>query len=67
MIVSTGRDSVAIEVKAASRFGRRDLRGLEAFMAKTPDCRAGILAYNGTEAVALGKNLFAIPLGVLLA
>ena len=67
LVVSLGRQSLAIEIKAASRFDRRDLRGLEAFMAKTPACRAGILAYAGTEAVALGENLYAIPLSLLLS
>lgn len=66
-VVSTPRHAIAIEVKAASRFSRRDLRGLEAFKAKTPECRAGVLAYNGGEAVALGDDLFAIPLGLLLS
>lgn len=29
--------------------------------------KAGILAYNGEEAVKVGKGLFAIPLGMLLS
>jgi len=33
----------------------------------TPGVRAGILAYNGTEALAVGKGLYAIPLGLLLS
>ncbi len=66
-VVSSPRHAIAIEVKAAKRFGNRDLRGLIAFKAKTPECRAGVLAYNGSEAVALGDDLYAIPLGLLLS
>ena len=65
--VSPGRGAVAIEIKAASRFGDRDLAGLEAFKAQTPGVRAGILGYNGTEALSLGGGLFAVPLGLLLS
>jgi predicted AAA+ superfamily ATPase len=66
-VVTTGRVSVGIEVKAATRFGDRDLAGLRAFLEKTPGARAGVLAYNGTSPVALGDSLFAIPLGLLLS
>lgn len=66
-VVASGRRALAIEVKAASRFGERDLKGLRAFLARTPEARAGILAYNGSEAVTVGENLFAIPLSVLLS
>jgi hypothetical protein len=66
-ILSRGRRTLAIEVKAASRFGGNDLAGLRALCSKTPDIAAGILAYNGPEAIALGEKLFAIPLGLLLS
>ena len=66
-VVSSGRGAVAIEVKAASRFGDRDLAGLKAFAASTPGVRAGVLAYNGEEARVIGENLYAIPLGLLLS
>ncbi len=66
-IVTTPRHAIAIEVKAASRFKTRDLRGLVSFKSKTAECRAGILAYNGSEAVTLGDDLYAIPLGLLLS
>lgn len=39
----------------------------EALAEKTKDCKAGILAYNGEEAVKVGERLFAIPLGTLLS
>ena len=66
-VVTSGRTSLAVEVKAASRFGERDLAGLRAFVETTSGSRTGILAYNGREAVALGSNLYAIPLGLLLS
>jgi len=65
--ITSGRETFAIEVKAASRFGDRDLAGLRAFAAKTPDFRAGLLAYNGQEAHALGEGLFVVPIGLLLS
>lgn len=66
-VITAGRSSIAIEVKAATRFGDRDLAGLRAFVGTTPEARAGVLAYNGREAVPLGSNLYAIPLGLLLS
>jgi hypothetical protein len=65
--IALGRDVFAVEIKAATRFGDRDLAGLRAFAATTPGFRAGILAYNGEEAHALGDGLFAVPLGQLLS
>ena len=44
-----------------------DLSGLRAFVGKAPETRAGILAYNGTEALRIGPGLFAVPLGLLLS
>jgi len=66
-VVSQGPRAVAIEVKAAARIGDRDLTGLKALKAKTPGVRAGIVAYNGAEALRLGDDLHAIPLGLLLS
>lgn len=66
-VVELGQAAVAIEVKAASRWTESDLAGLRAFQRRTPSCTACILAYNGTRAVSLGNNLYAIPLGHLLA
>jgi predicted AAA+ superfamily ATPase len=66
-VVSQGPRAVAIEVKAAARIGARDLAGLKAVKAKTPGLRAGIIAYNGTEVLRLGDDLYGIPLGRLLS
>jgi predicted AAA+ superfamily ATPase len=66
-VVSRGPRAIAIEVKAAARIGDRDLAGLKALRAKTPGVQAGIVAYNGSEALQLGDDLYAIPLGILLS
>lgn len=66
-VVSRGRDVVAVEVKAGSRFNDRDLAGLQAFVKKTPGLRAAALAYNGGETAKLGEKLYAIPIDALLS
>jgi len=67
LVIEHNREVVAIEVKAATRWNEKDLSGLRAFLDRTPDCRAAVLAYNGKEAVNLDKRLWAIPMGHLLA
>ena len=66
-VIEAGRQVVAVEAKAATRWAESDLAGLRAFAARTPACLAAVLAYNGREAVQLEDKLFAIPLGRLLA
>ncbi len=66
-VIALGRECLAIEVKAASRFEERHLAGLRAFKRSVPAARACVLAYNGTEAADLGGGLFAVPLGLLLS
>ena len=65
-IIEAGDSCIAIEVKAAARWAKEDLTGLKSFIAATPHCAAGILAYNGTTPVNLGGKLWAIPLAMLL-
>jgi predicted AAA+ superfamily ATPase len=65
-VIEVGRKVLAIEVKAATRWSENDLSGLRAFLERTPACVAAVLAYNGKEAVKLGKRLYAIPVGQLL-
>lgn len=66
-VVSRGRDVMAIEVKAGSRFSDGDLAGLRAFANKTPRVRACVLAYNGAETVKLGDELYAVPMAMLIS
>lgn len=65
-VIEAGRKVLGIEVKAATRWNEGDLSGLRAFLERTPDCLAAVLAYNGKESVKLGERLFAIPIGKLL-
>jgi hypothetical protein len=66
-IIEAGNRCIAIEVKAAARWEQDDLAGLRAFIAATPHCAAGILAYNGSTPVSLGEKLWAIPLSMVLS
>jgi hypothetical protein len=65
-IIEAGNETMAIEVKASERWQRKDLAGLKSFLALTPGCRAGILAYNGEECIKLGNKLWAIPISQLI-
>lgn len=51
MVIAAGRDTVAIEVKAATRWDDRDLSGLRAFLERTPRCRAAVLGHGGEASV----------------
>jgi predicted AAA+ superfamily ATPase len=66
-IIEVGRSCLAMEVKSSTRWQKNDLSGLEAFLTATPHCVAGVLCYNGTEAVRLGERLWALPLGLVLS
>jgi len=66
-VIRSGKKSIAIEIKAAARWDNKDLTGLQAFMTATPNCIAGVLAYNGTTPFDLGDRLWVIPLGMLLS
>ena len=66
-MIESGADCWAVEVKAAERWGARELAGLKTFLKHTPRCKAAILAYNGKTPVRLGEKLWALPLGLLLS
>ena len=66
-VVESGRDCIAVEVRAGSRWNERDLGGLRAFLTHTPRCRAALLAYTGDTAVSLGGRIWAIPIPDLLS
>ncbi len=66
-VIESGRDCMAIEVKASPRWSERDLLGLVSFLQKTPRCRVGVLAYGGRDIIHLGDRLWAVPMPVLLA
>lgn len=61
-----GGQLVGIEVKASVKLDARDLRGLEDLAdAAGRRFQAGILLYQGTEAVPFGPNLWALPISAL--
>ena len=66
-VIEAGRDTVAIEVKAAARWDDRDLAALRAFLGKTARCRVALLAHGGAETVKLAERLWAVPLAAVLA
>lgn len=66
LVIEAGRQVVALEIKAATRWHESDLSGLRAFVERTPDCVAAVLVYNGREAAPLQGKLCAIPLAHLV-
>lgn len=66
-VIESGTKTLAIEVKAATRWTDADLAGLRAFLDRTPTCIAAVLACNGSEPVKLDQKLFVLPIGTLLA
>jgi predicted AAA+ superfamily ATPase len=66
-VIEDGRDSLALEIKAATRWNEDDLAPLETFLAATQRCRAGILVHNGRDAVHLRDRLWALPMGLVLS
>ena len=65
-VIDAGKGCLAIEVKSVQRWRNRDVSGLAAFLDATPHCRAGVLAYDGSEVRQLGRRLWAVPMGVVL-
>lgn len=66
-VIESGRDCLALELKAATRWSGADVEGLEEFLRRTPRCRAAVLVHNGTEAVRLQERLWALPLALVVA
>ncbi|MBI3987951.1 MAG: DUF4143 domain-containing protein [Lentisphaerae bacterium] len=66
-VIEAGLQTMAIEVKSASRWRPGDLAGLKAFIEGHPECRMGLLAYNGTQTVKLDDRCWAVPLHLLLS
>lgn len=66
-VIEDGRDSIALEIKAATRWGNDDLAPLSTFLGTSKRCRAGILVHNGQDAVHLGDRLWALPMGLVLS
>jgi len=54
-VIESRKKVWAFEIKAAARWSESDLNGLKVFMERTPQCVAGILAYNGKSTVPLAE------------
>lgn len=66
-VIESGRDTVAIEVKATVRWEPRDLSALRVFLDRTPRCRAAVLAHGGHGTHRVGERLWAIPITAVLS
>jgi hypothetical protein len=66
-VIKAGRSCMALEVKSDARWQEKDLSGLKTFLAGTSHCKAGILCYNGSDAVRLGPKLWALPVSLILS
>ena len=67
IVIGEPEECLAIEVKASHRWRNTDLEALNAFLRRTPQCRAAILAYNGAKVDKINARLWALPLGLLLS
>jgi hypothetical protein len=66
-ILESEKRVLAVEVKWGSRPRKEDLRGLEAFLKTQEGPAFGVLATTGRDTVPLGKNLWAVPIPLLLS
>jgi len=66
-IIEFGRETVAVEVKHGSRIQESDMAGIKAYMAGSKNCKAGIVAYNGTQVVKVGEKIWGVPVSLLLS
>ena len=66
-IIEVGGKTLAIEVKSGSRWKESDLAGIKAYLASNKECLGGLLAYNGRDVLKLGKNIWAVPVNLLLS
>jgi hypothetical protein len=67
-IVLEGNDGrvVGVEVKATKTLDSKDFRGLQHFAERLgKKLVRGVLLYTGTEKLAFGPNLYALPIGAL--
>lgn len=66
-ILEVENETVAIEVKMATRFRDSDLVGLKAYCGSSKTCRGALLVYNGTEVLKIDERMWAVPAGLLLS
>jgi len=52
---------IAVEVKSSVHANFRDIENILFLKDLLPNLSAGLVVYNGTEIVQLGKNIWAVP------
>ena len=52
---------IAIEVKSSNKVSFRDAENIFFLKDVLPNLSVGLIVYNGTEIVNLGKNIYGIP------
>lgn len=61
-----GRDTVGVEVKAASTVTGRDFRALRKLQSALGDrFRMGVVLYDGESSIRFGNGLYAVPIAAL--
>jgi predicted AAA+ superfamily ATPase len=66
-IIEFNGDTIAIEVKNSTRWREQDLTGLKAYLSSNPKCRAGILAYMGSEVLKITDKIWVVPIHLILS
>ncbi|ADU15188.1 ATP-binding protein [Asticcacaulis excentricus] len=70
ILLETGRELVAFEIKASTTITPADLKNLKWFISEGPGKSwktTGIIIYLGSQPLSLGDRLFAVPLSVFWA
>ena len=66
IVENAAGELIGVEVKAAATVGERDLRGLKRLASVAGErFRMGVVLYDGTETLPLGRRLWAAPLSTL--
>ena len=66
IVENASGELIGVEVKAAATVGERDLRGLKRLASVAGErFRMGVVLYDGTETLPLGRRLWAAPLSTL--
>jgi predicted AAA+ superfamily ATPase len=64
-VLEMGKKIVAIEVKNTMKVGLREAENLFFLRDILPGWKAGLIIYNGSETLTLGKDIFAIPWSII--
>jgi predicted AAA+ superfamily ATPase len=64
-VLEMGKKIVAIEAKNTMKVGLREAENLFFLRDILPGWKAGLIIYNGSETLTLGKDIFAIPWSII--